>query len=92
MKINSINSVNQVYKTNSINKNIKNVGSQSKDSFDISQVGKDLLVAKNAIKGTPDIRFEKVDKIKEQINSGTYNVSSTEVANKIVENHIDKLL
>ncbi len=43
-----------------------------------------LLIGK--LKELPDIRYEKVDKIKREIQSGTYNVSGKEIVDKMYEN------
>ena len=54
----------------------------------ISSKAKDIQKATEAVNTAPDIRIEKVDRIKEQITNGTYSVSSEQLAEKILENII----
>ena len=54
----------------------------------ISSKAKDIQKATESINAAPDIRIEKVDRIKEQIANGSYSVSSEQVAEKILENII----
>ena len=61
------------------------------DHVSISSKGKDVLNITTAIKDAPEIRTEEVDKIKQEIKSGDYNVEGKKVAEKIVKNAIDGL-
>ena len=54
----------------------------------ISSKAKDIQKATKAINAAPDIRIEKVNRIKEQIANGSYRVSSEQLAEKILENII----
>jgi negative regulator of flagellin synthesis FlgM len=54
----------------------------------ISSKAKDIQKATEAANAAPDIRIEKVDRIKEQITNGSYSVSSEQLAEKILENII----
>ena len=54
----------------------------------ISSKAKDIQKATEAMNAAPDIRIEKVDRIKEQIANGSYSVSSEQLAEKILENII----
>jgi negative regulator of flagellin synthesis FlgM len=54
----------------------------------ISSKAKDIQKATEAVNAAPDIRIEKVGRIKEQITNGTYSVSSEQLAEKILENII----
>ncbi len=46
-----------------------------------------------AVKQSEDIRLEKVNKLKEQVSSGTYEVTADEVAEKMIERAIvDRLV
>ena len=60
----------------------------STEQIAISSNGKDIQRATEAVKASPDIRIEKVDRIKEQIANGSYSVSSEQLAKKILENII----
>jgi negative regulator of flagellin synthesis FlgM len=54
----------------------------------ISSKAKDIQKATEAVNVAPDIRIEKVARIKEQITNGSYSVSSEQLAEKILENII----
>jgi negative regulator of flagellin synthesis FlgM len=54
----------------------------------ISSKAKDIQKATEAVNVAPDIRVEKVDKIKDQIANGNYRVSSEQLAEKVLENII----
>ena len=54
----------------------------------ISTKAKDIQKATEAVNAAPDIRIEKVDRIKEQIANDSYRVSSEQLAEKILENII----
>ena len=58
------------------------------EHIDISSKAKDIQKATEAVNAAPDIRIEKVDRIKEQIANGSYSVSSEQLAEKILENII----
>lgn len=80
MKINEINRVQGINKYDQYNKN-RDIGHKElkKDQIIISDEAKALLEkTKEADSNT------KVDKIKEEINNGTYHVDSNKVADKII--------
>lgn len=75
---------NRVDKTDNVAK--------TSDKIEISDGAKDFQVAMKAFKELPEVRSEKVQKIKDMVNSGTYSVSGKEVADKILEDaKINKL-
>lgn len=43
---------------------------------------------KNFIKSTPEVRSDKVEEIKAKIANGTYNVSSEELADKLINSGV----
>ena len=54
----------------------------------ISSKAKDIQKATEAVNTAPDIRIEKVERIKEQISSGNYHVPSDKLAEKVLKNLI----
>lgn len=64
---------------------------ESSDKVSLSSSAKDLASVKDAVKSTPDIRVELVAELKVKIESGQYDVSGKDVAEKIVQNAIDGL-
>ncbi|MCI8408557.1 MAG: flagellar biosynthesis anti-sigma factor FlgM [Lachnospiraceae bacterium] len=89
MRIDAYNAVNAVYNST---KPVKKVNSEKKaskdDTLEISQFGKELHVAKKAISETEDIRIDKVEAIKKQMQEGTYYVSDEALAEKILDNFV----
>lgn len=55
------------------------------DKVDISDMGKSIQIAKNAVEATPDMREELVGSIKERVQNGTYEVSSESFADKLMQ-------
>lgn len=85
MRINSVNNVSQIYQANSTARYNQMNKTASKDSLEISSMAKDIQTALNAVKQSEDIRADRVNELKKQIDSGTYQVSNKEVADKLVE-------
>ncbi|MEN6468055.1 MAG: flagellar biosynthesis anti-sigma factor FlgM [Smithella sp.] len=54
------------------------------ETVDLSTMAKDIQQAKVEVSKVPDVREEKVQQIKAQVDKGTYNVSGAEIANKMV--------
>ena len=53
--------------------------------FSVSPEGKEYSAIRKAVSNAPDIRETRVADIKARIENGTYNVSSADVARKILE-------
>lgn len=92
MRVDAYNKVNQLYNTNNMKKATKTDGGSFSDKLEISQKGKDYRVAKQVVTQTPDVREDKVSEIKKRIESGTYNLDMTEVAEKVVNRYFDELI
>ncbi len=89
MRVDAINHINRVYKPANAKKTDKAGEVQKKDAVEISQSAKDYQVAKKAVAEAADVREDKVAEIKEAVASGTYNVSSQEIAEKMVSRFFD---
>ncbi|MCR5728618.1 MAG: flagellar biosynthesis anti-sigma factor FlgM [Lachnospiraceae bacterium] len=84
MRIDSMNTVNSIYKTNS-RKKINNAYQTSfSDKLEISQLGRDLQIAKKAVSATSDVREDKVEAMKTALANG-YSVSDSDIADKLLE-------
>lgn len=91
MRIESYNQINQIYnseKTKSINQTAK---VSKNDQLVISQSGLDYQIAKKAVAESADVREDLVNKLKTKIQSGDYQVSADDFANKVIESY-NKLL
>ncbi|KAA0258763.1 flagellar biosynthesis anti-sigma factor FlgM [Deferribacter autotrophicus] len=64
---------------------------KKQDRVEISRAKKEVDTLKIKLKNASDVRIEKVKNIKEQIESGTYDISGKKVAEKIVNLAIDNL-
>lgn len=93
MRINAYNRVSKIYEAQNISKvkNVKEV-TVKQDEVEISKVGRDISVAREAVNKTPDIRLDKVNNIIERMGSGAYNIDAKEVANKIVDKYFDETI
>lgn len=54
------------------------------EKVNLSTTAKDVQTLKNAISSLPDVREEKVQALKDQIEKGTYRVDADKVAEKMV--------
>lgn len=54
------------------------------EKVDLSTMAKEIQKAKVEVSKLPDVREEKVQEIKAQVEKGTYNVSGEQIANKMV--------
>ncbi len=54
----------------------------------ISSKAKDIQKATEVVSASPDIRTEKVERIKNEIAKGEYRISSDDLAEKVLENII----
>ncbi|MDO5291526.1 MAG: flagellar biosynthesis anti-sigma factor FlgM [bacterium] len=91
MRINSINQVNQIYQNNSTTRMQQMSKNNEKDSVQISETAKDFQTALTAAKASEDVRTDKVEAIKKQMEAGTYQVSNKDVADKLVERFFQKI-
>ena len=57
---------------------------QSADSVTLSDHAKSLASARSAVENAPDVREQKVADIKQQVDAGTYSVSSQVLARKML--------
>ena len=65
----------------------------NKDSVTITARGEETNRAREAYRKLPDVRKELVDEVKNKIKSGEYDITSKEVADKIVHRMIvDKMV
>jgi len=65
--------------------------SSDSDKVSLSSGAQDVANIKESLKGAPEIRVELVHELKVKIESGQYNVSGKDIAEKIVQTAIDGL-
>lgn len=76
-------------------KNVKKIDKTSplalkKDVVSISNNAKDYQLIVKALKETPDIRQDRVNELKQKYDSGNYDVSGRDIAEKIIKSAFDK--
>jgi negative regulator of flagellin synthesis FlgM len=64
--------------------------SSSSEQIAISSKAKNIQKASEVVNAAPDIRTEKVDRVKDQIANGNYHISSEQLAKKVLENIINE--
>lgn len=92
MRVDALNQVSQLYQQTKPKKAVKTDKSYTKDEFQISREAKDYQIAKQAVSEASEIREDKVAQYKEALASGTYNVSSQEIAEKMVSRYFDSMI
>lgn len=85
MRIESYTQVQQIYQSQKVRDNQKTKNTVKSDHVQISSFGKDIQIAKIAIAESPDIREELTAPIKARIQDGTYEVSTGDFADKLLE-------
>lgn len=75
-------SVGKVDKTDSVN--------SKQDVVSISNEAKDIQTVMKALKNTPEIRSEVVDRLREKYEAGEYEVKETEIADKMLKALMEK--
>ena len=86
----SIDKINNEY----IQRDLKRIKQNEKEPTDIASDDKVELSAKaldlkSRAMSMPDIRPEKVDQIKMQVDNGTYNISSEKIAERMIEEAVE---
>lgn len=88
MRIEAYNQVAQVYKTNKSARTQEATGiGAGRDEVQISSLGHDYQIAKQAVADAPDVRADKVAQLAANVNSGRYKVSAEDFADKLLEKY-----
>lgn len=88
MKIFNNPQVNQVLKTyqKQVDRTEKTgPAAMARDKIEISDQARDFQTAMKAFKELPEVRQDKIDDVRSQMESGQYKPSSEAVADKILE-------
>ena len=84
MRIDAISKVSQLYQANTAKKAAKAEAARKTDSVEISRAGMEFQIAQQAVHAAPDIREDKVQALKEQMQAGTYSISMDDLAEKLL--------
>lgn len=88
MKINNLLQMNQVSKAyqKQVDKTEKTEpAAMARDKIEISTEARDFQIAMKAFKELPDVRQEKIEELRSQVQSGQYKPSAEAVVDKIME-------
>lgn len=93
MRIEAYNQIASIYKTSKTGKVQQPYGvSTGRDEVQISQLGRDYQIAKQAVAEASDIREDKVAELKAKVNSGNYFVDTADFAKKLLEKYNTSLM
>ncbi len=92
MRVDAYNQINQLYQATKPKKTAKKENGTVTEQYKVSSRGQDYQLAKNALSEIPDVRADKVAEFKEKLASGSYNVSSQEIADSLVSKYFDTII
>jgi negative regulator of flagellin synthesis FlgM len=82
-----VNNINDKQKAeNTSEKAEKNVAKT--DTVNISDAAKEIQEVRKELDNIPDVRAEKVEQLKNQIENGTYEIKSEEIAEKMLKDSL----
>lgn len=87
MRIEAYSQVQQIYGAKNLTKTQKTAKNTASDQIQISSIGKDIQIAKNAVAAAPDIREDVVAPIRAAVTNGTYQVSAESFAEKLMQKY-----
>ncbi|MBE6024482.1 MAG: flagellar biosynthesis anti-sigma factor FlgM [Cellulosilyticum sp.] len=88
MRVDAVSRIYNTYSTQMASSAKDTDKAKSKDEVDFSTQAKDFAAIKKMLSDVPEVREDKVQDIKQRMENGTYNVSSEEVASKILSQTI----
>ncbi len=86
MRITNLENVTSVYQKSTNNAVTKQEKIEKKDKIEISKEAREYQLGLKKVNELPEIRQDKVDAIKKQIQDGSYSVDSNKIADKILNN------
>ena len=82
-----VNNINDKQKAeNTSEKAEKNVAKT--DTVNISDAAKEIQEVRKDLDNIPDVRADKVEQLKNQIENGTYEIKSEEIAEKMLKDSL----
>lgn len=87
MRIEAYTQVQQLYNATKPAKLQGKAHVSATDRIQISSIGKDIQIAKNAVAAAPDIREDVVAPIRAAVANGTYQVSAESFAEKLMQKY-----
>lgn len=87
MRIEAYTQVQQLYNATKPAKLQGKAHVSATDRIQISSIGKDIQIAKNAVAAAPDIREDVVAPIRAAVTNGIYQVSAESFAEKLMQKY-----
>lgn len=87
MRIESYHKINKLYTSDKTSGVKQNTVSSKNDKLEISQTALDYQIAKKAVSEIEDVREELVSKVKNKIDSKSYNVTADDFASKVIDSY-----
>lgn len=87
MRIDAYNQISQIYQAQTTSRAEKQNKSGAKDQIQISQTAREHQIAKKAVLASPDVREDLVASIKARMDAGTYEVSSADFAQALIDRY-----
>lgn len=86
MRIDNFSHIQQLYNSTAKPANSKSASTRGSfmDKLQISDAGKDMQTIRDGLQKTPDIREDRVAALKSAYASGTYQVSTSDLAEKLL--------
>ena len=85
MKVSNVLKAYDVYRTDrSVASNRMSRAEENRDMMALTSQARDFMDIRKALSSTPDIRADKVASIKAKYDAGRYEVSSSDIAEKIL--------
>lgn len=85
MRIEAYTQVQQIYKKSTLDKGQKKTNASASDQLEISTMGKEYQIAKQAVAASADVREDITAPLKKSIQAGTYEVSAEKFADKLLK-------
>lgn len=90
MRIEAYNQVQQIYNSTRARSTAAASKTERTDKVQISSFGQELQIAREAVKAAPDVRENIVSPIRTAVQNGTYNVSDSDFADRILNKISDE--
>lgn len=87
MRIEAYSQIQQIYNTNKTTKTQGKKNVRPTDQLQISSMGRDMQIAKEAARAASDVREEVTAPLKASIEAGTYQVSTESFADKLLSKY-----
>lgn len=87
MRIDAYNAISRTYGVKEKYKTKAAAKTNGADKVEISDFGRELHVAKQAVAAAPDVRADRVAELKSRIEDGTYSVSGESFADKLISKY-----